>query len=156
VTHEGDHQIEPVFRWLMDNDPAGALEYVAALKTYFVRTGGAAAGRRLTEEAVSAFITLGSSDYRAAATISPALLAAAELAFIERDREAAHTRAHDCIRAAILVNDRDTAALAHVVLARIARRDGDQVELAKHSHKAAELAPRLNVPDLIAADEDPL
>jgi hypothetical protein len=156
VSYERDHHIESVFRWLMDNDPAGALEYVAALERYFVRTGNTDAGRRLTEEAVNAFITLGSSDHRAAATISRALLAAAELAFIERDREAAHTRAHDCIRAAILVNDRDTAALAHVVLARVARRDGDKVEEAKHSRKASELAPRLNVADLIAADEDSL
>lgn len=154
MSYERDNRIEPVFRWLMDNDPAGALEYVAALETFFVRTGRVSAGRRLTEEAVSAFITLGSTDYRAAATISRALLAAAELAFLERDREAAHNRAHDCIRAAILVNDRDTAALAHVVLARIAGRDGDRAELAKHSAKASELAPRLNVRELIAADAD--
>ena len=154
MSYERDNQIEPVFRWLMDNDPAGALGYIAALETFFVKTRRVAAGRRLTEEAVSRFITLGSSDERAAATISRALLAAAELAFLERDREAAHTRAHDCIRAAMLVNDRDTAARAHIVLARIARRDRDKVELEKHSRKASELAPRLDVADLIAVDED--
>jgi tetratricopeptide (TPR) repeat protein len=134
-------EIEPAFRWFMEHDHAAALRLVAALETYWENSGQVDFGRRLTEEACEAFIVAAVSDSAVAAAIPRALLGASELAFRQGDQEQAKKRGWDCIRAAILVDDRATAAQAHVNLSRVAYRDGDAPEIERHARKALELAP---------------
>lgn len=137
-----DPEIEPAFRWLMKNEPAGALRLVAALETHFENSGQVDLGRRLTDEAVDAFLITAVRDEAVAAAIPRALLAASELAFRQGDQEQAEKRAHACIRAAMLIEDTETAALAHINLSRVAYRGGDAAAMEAHARKAMELAPR--------------
>jgi tetratricopeptide (TPR) repeat protein len=67
-------------------------------------------------------------------------LTSSELAFRQGDQAVARKRALDAVRAAILVEDRPTAAMAHNNLARIAFRNRDAGEIELHAEKALALA----------------
>lgn len=131
-------QIVPAIQFLIETDRAAALRLVGVLPDYWQESGRVDEGRALTERALEGSNAAG--DRAVAAVIAAALLAASDLAFLQGDEEGAKKRANDCIRAAILVEDRVTASLAHSTLAKLAHRDGDAAEMERHSRKALELA----------------
>ncbi len=114
-----------------------ALQMVGTLPGFWQDTGRVDEGRALTERAIEAGQRVASSNRAVALAISRALLAASELAFRQGDRKRSAKRARDAIRAAMLIEDRPTAALAHVDLARVACGNGDAKDAEKHAEQGA-------------------
>ena len=133
-------EIAPAIEWALANDLPRAVRLVAALSGYWQDAGRVDEGRRLTEQVVSVANRQAATDTEIAAHIARALLAASELAFRQGDQKQATKRARDTIRAAMLLEDRATAAMAHNNLARVAYRAGDAPTIEKHARKALELA----------------
>lgn len=132
--------LAPAIEWYLEHDRAAALRLVAALSGYWQDAGRVDEGRALTERVVEATMVEATRERTVADAIPRALLAASELAFRQGDQRAATKRAKDTIRAAILVEDRPTAALAHTALARVAYRDGEAPEIERHARKALKFA----------------
>lgn len=132
-------EIVPAVEYLASHDPTAACRLVAALMTYWPAVGRLADGARVSEQVAEANIVAATSDSSIAAAVPAALLAAAEMFFRQDAVSQARTRAYDCMRAAMLIEDRATAAVAHAELARIAHHEGDQPELERHSRRILEL-----------------
>jgi tetratricopeptide (TPR) repeat protein len=132
--------IPAAVEYLIDNDRAAAMRLVGALSGYWQDAGLVDEGRALTERALENGHRLAGRDADIAAAIPRALLTSSELAFRQADQSVARKRALDAVRAAILVEDRPTAAMAHNNLARIAFRNRDAGEIEAHARKALALA----------------
>lgn len=133
-------QIPGAVEYLIENDRAAAMRLVGALSGYWQDSGLVDEGRALTERALENGHRLAGKDTDIAAAIPAALLTSSELAFRQGDQAVARKRALDAVRAAILVEDRPTAAMAHNNLARIAFRIRDAGEIEAHARKALALA----------------
>lgn len=132
--------LEPAIEYFLEHDRVAALRLLAALAGYWQDAGRVDEGRALTENAIKGMHRRATHDPAVAVALPRALLAASELAFRQGDQEMAIKRAHDTIRAAVLVEDYPTAALAHTDLARVAYRAGDAAAIEKHARKALEMA----------------
>ena len=132
--------IPAAVEYLIDNDRAAAMRLVGALAGYWQDAGLVEEGRALTERALENGHRLAGRDSDIALAIPRALLTSSELAFRQGDQSVARKRALDAVRAAILVEDRPTAAMAHNNLARIAFRNRDAGEIEAHARKALALA----------------
>jgi tetratricopeptide (TPR) repeat protein len=132
--------VESAVRTLVESDRAAALRLVGELTRYWQDTGAVEVGRSLTELALDGQARLAARDEAVAKAVPQALLAASELAFRQNDQDAARKRAHDTIRAAVLIEDYATASLAESSLARVAYRDMDAPRIEKHAQKALEYA----------------
>lgn len=132
--------IPAAVEYLIENDRAAAMRLVGALSGYWQDAGLVDDGRALTERALENGHRLAGKDPDIAEAIARALLTSSELAFRQGDQSRARKRALDAVRAAILVEDRATAAMAHNNLARIAFRNRDAGEIEAHARKALALA----------------
>lgn len=133
-------EINPAVETLVELDRPAALRLVGALSSHWQNAGQVEIGRELTERALQGASGAAASDQQFVAAVPRALLTASELAFRQGDQEAARRRAHDAIRAAVLIEDYVTASLAESNLARVAYRDGDAPRIEKHARKALEYA----------------
>src|SRR6187397_3041820 len=102
----------PAIDYLERHDVPAALRLAAALAIFWQDTGGVEEGRGITDRLVDPNIIEASRDAAIARTIPRALLASSELAFRQGDQQMATKRANATVRAAMLVEDRATAALA--------------------------------------------
>lgn len=126
---------EPAVRCFLDiGEPDAALRLVAALRAFWQERGTADLGRALTDLALDA--TGPGRPARPAA-----LLAAAELAFRQADREAAARLSSESVALARRLGDRRTAGLALLNLARVALRDGDATSVVRLARRAQRVAP---------------
>src|SRR5688500_5727222 len=132
--------IPAAVEYLVENDRAAAMRLVGALSGYWQDAGLVDEGRVLTERALENGHRLAGRDTDIASAIPRALLTSSELAFRQGDQSVARKRALDAVRAAILVEDRPAAAMAHNNLARIAFRNRDAGEIEAHARKALALA----------------
>ena len=132
--------IPAAVEYLIANDRAAAMRLVGVLGGYWQDAGLVDEGRSLTERTLENGHRLAGRNADVAAAIPGALLTSSELAFRQGDQAIARKRALDAVRAAILVEDRPTAAMAHNSLARIAFRNRDAGEIEAHARKALALA----------------
>ena len=132
--------IPPAVDYLIENDRAAAMRLVGALSGYWQDSGLVDEGRALADRSLENGHRLAGRDTDVALAIPRALLTSSELYFRQGDQSVARKRALDAVRAAILVEDRPTAAMAHNNLARIAFRNKDAGEIENHARKALALA----------------
>ncbi|HUR05699.1 MAG TPA: hypothetical protein VM347_24360 [Nonomuraea sp.] len=108
---------------LIGEDRPAALRMAALLPTFWEDTGRVEMGRKLTDQALEGQHRAATLDRDVSAAIPRALLAAAELAFRDGDKGEALKQAHATVRAAVLIEDYETAARAKVMLSRSALRE---------------------------------
>jgi hypothetical protein len=141
--------IGPAIEWFIDNDRAAAARLSGALSGYWIHEGRVAEGDAFAERVADATIAEAARDPEIARVVPRALVAASELAYRTGDDARAAKRARDAVRAAMLIEDRATAARAYTDLAQIAHRSGDAAESERTARTAIEMAGE-------SADADPL
>ena len=134
------NDVEPAIDYFLDHDEPSALRLVAALSGYWQDAGRVDEGRALTERVLALTMPRAARERDIAAEIPWALLAASELAFRQADDEQATRFANQALRAAMLIEDRPGAAMAHVALARVAYRNADAAAIEREGRLALELA----------------
>ncbi|MEO6350986.1 MAG: hypothetical protein ABIP53_10080, partial [Candidatus Limnocylindrales bacterium] len=103
-------EVSSAVETLIVADRSAALRLVGALSTYWQDVGEVEAGRALTERALEGSAEAAVRKPEFAQAVPRALVAASELAFRQGDQKAARKRAHDAIRAAVLIEDYVTAS----------------------------------------------
>jgi tetratricopeptide (TPR) repeat protein len=131
---EAADDVPPAIDWLLDHDPPAALRLAGSLSFFWQDTGRLDEGRATTAR------VLASGAERGDPAIARVQLVASELAFRQSDQQEATRCADACIAHASRSGDRATAAMAHLILARVGLREGDAPRIERHAERALVLA----------------
>jgi hypothetical protein len=131
---EAAADVPPAIDRLLEHDPDAALRLAGCLSFFWQDTGRLDEGRATTDR------VLARAAGRDPSAIARVQLVASELAFRQTDQLEATRRADACIALADRSGDRATAAMAHLILARVGFRDGDAPRIERHAERALVLA----------------